>query len=68
MKRKDTHNSGADLKGDASAKGDRADLQIPNPKDLSRAKDFLGKKAKTGTFAKNFEKMKKALSRKGDKS
>lgn len=41
---------------------------IPNPKDLSRAKKILGKKAKTSTFAKNFEKMKKALSRKGDKS
>lgn len=68
MKRKDTHKSGADLRVYSSAKGDRVDPQIPNPKDLSRAKKILGKKAKKSTFAKNFEKMKKALSRKGDKS
>ena len=41
---------------------------IPNPKDLYRAKKIRCNKPKTSTFAKNFEKMKKALSRKGDKS
>jgi hypothetical protein len=67
MKRKDTHKSGANLKGDASAKGDRVEPLIPDPKALSRAQKTLGPNPPKSTFSKNFEKMLKSLSRKGDK-
>lgn len=68
MKRKDTPGRRANLKANPSAKGDRVEPLIPDPKALSRAQKTLGPNPPKSTFSKNFEKMKKALSRKGDKS
>lgn len=67
MKRKDTQgrraNSGDVVSPDATEQTNK----IPDPKALSRAQKTLGPNPPKSTFSKNFEKMLKSLSRKGDK-
>jgi hypothetical protein len=67
MKRPSKPRSGADSGDVASPAATEQTNKIPDPKALSRAQKTLGPNPPKSTFSKNFEKMLKSLSRKGDK-
>lgn len=66
-KRKNESRSIANDKAEKGASSPEQTNKIPDPKALSRAQKTLGPNPPKSTFSKNFEKMLKSLSRKGDK-